>query len=92
MKKMTVTKKMIKSDENLMCHSQINLLCHGHLIETYGLTLEELFIWNMEESPEFKYAYWECGRVPRVEVLTNEDWGTNVRARIYFEKPINKNK
>jgi hypothetical protein len=46
----------------------------------------------MEESPEFKYAYWECGRVPRVEVLTNEDWGTNVRARIYFEKPINKNK
>ena len=89
---MTVTKKMIKSDLILICHSQINLLCYGHLIETYGLTLEELFIWNMEKSPEFQYAYWECGRVPRVEVFTNEDWGTNVRARIYFEKPINKNK
>ncbi len=92
MGKMTVTKKFIKNEDILMCHSQINLLCYGHLIETYGLTLEELFIWNMEKSPEFQYAYWECGRIPRVEVFTNEEWGTNVRAKIYFEKPINKNK
>jgi hypothetical protein len=82
----------MKSNEPLMAHVQLNLLHYGWIKEMYGLTLEELLLWYLEDSPDFQYAYWECGRIPRVEVFTNEDWGTNVRARIYLEKPINKNK
>lgn len=76
----------MKSNEPLMAHIQLNLLHYGWIKEIYGLTFEELFLWYLDGSPEFQYAYWECGRIPRVEVFTNEDWGTNVRARIYFEK------
>ena len=84
--RMTMSKKRIREDDNIICHFQICIPAHEYLIKTYDLTLEELVMWKIENSDEFKYAYWECGKIPRVEVYQNEEWGNTIRARVYLEK------
>lgn len=86
--KLYVKKSIIKRGE-LVAHKMIDLRGYQDIIDMYGLTHEELMIWTMWNSPEFKYAYWECGMIPKVRIaVNNNDWCEHqIRAKITFEKP-----
>jgi hypothetical protein len=85
--KLYIPKSRIKRGE--MCVTkQMDLREYQWLIDMYGLTHEELMIWTMWETPEFRYAYWECGLIPKVRMAVNNGgWCEHlIRARITFEK------
>ena len=86
--KLRVKKSIIKRGE-LTANKMMDLTTYQILIDMYGLTHEELMIWTMWNEPEFKYAYWECGLIPKVRMaVNNNDWCEHqIRARITFEKP-----
>jgi hypothetical protein len=65
----------------------LDLRDYKRFIDAYGLTYEEAMLWRIADSPEFKYAYYECGIVPKVTMLENDGtWDPNqIKARITFE-------
>jgi hypothetical protein len=86
--KLYVKKSVIKRGE-LVANKMMDLRDYQSLIDMYGLTHEEVMIWTMWHTPEFQYAYWECGMIPKVRMAVNNGYWCEheIRAKITFEKP-----
>lgn len=80
--------KMKRMDQ--LCTNVIFYLDDKHIeyMQTYGLSMEEFVLWRMDKNPEFNFLYWECGKIPRVEVYENKGFwcSREIRARVYFER------